>query len=112
MLGSVGIATYRSSLAASAPAGTPPAALTAARDTPGGAVTAAGQVPGRIGTELLQAARAAFTHGLNSAALGATIVMVVAAVLSALFFRGARVESPPAVAHHPQDEADKELAAR
>ena len=31
---------------------------------------------------------------------------------SFVFFRGVRVESPPAVAHHSQDEADKELAAR
>ena len=112
VLGSLGIAAYRSNLAASAPAGTPPAALAAARDTLGGAVTAAGQLPGRIGSELLQAARSAFTHGLNSAALGATIVMVLAAVLSVMFVRGVRVESPPAVAHHPQDEPDKELAAR
>jgi DHA2 family multidrug resistance protein-like MFS transporter len=112
VLGSVGIAAYRSSLGASAPGGTPPAALAAARDTLGGAVTAAGQLPGRIGTELLEAARAAFTHGLNSAALGATIVMVLAAVLSAVFFRGVQAESPPAVTHEPQDEAGKELAVR
>jgi len=112
VLGSIGIAAYRSSLGASAPGGTPPAALAAARDTLGGAVTAAGQLPGRIGTELLEAARAAFTHGLNSAALGATIVMVLAAVLSAVFFRGVQVESPPAVTHEPQNEARKELAVR
>jgi hypothetical protein len=38
--------------------------------------------------------------------------MILAAVLSAVFFRGVRVESLPAVAHHPQNEAAKELAAR
>ena len=112
VLGSVGIAAYRSSLGASAPDGTPPAALAVARETLGGAVTAAGHLPGRIGAELLETARAAFTHGLNSAALGAAIVMVLAAVLSAAFFRGVQVDSPPAVAHQPQGEADKELAAR
>jgi MFS transporter, DHA2 family, multidrug resistance protein len=72
----------------------------------------AGRIPGRIGAELLEAARAAFTHGLNSAALGAAIVMVLAAVLSAVFFRGVQVDSPAAVAHQPQHEANKELAAR
>jgi MFS transporter, DHA2 family, multidrug resistance protein len=112
VLGSVGIAAYRSSLAVSAPAGTPPEALAAARDTLGGAVTVAGQLPGRIGAGLLEAARAAFTHGLNNAALGAAIVMVLAAVLSAVFFRGVRVESPPGVAGEAQTEAGKELAAR
>ena len=70
VLGSVGVAAYRSSLAVPAPAGTPPAALATARDTLGGAVTVAGQLPGRVGTGLLEAARTAFTHGLNNAALG------------------------------------------
>jgi DHA2 family multidrug resistance protein-like MFS transporter len=111
VLGSLGVAAYRSSLAASAPPGTPPDALGVARDTLGGAVTVAGQLPGRIGTELLEAARAAFTHGLNNAALGAAIIMVVAAALSAAFFRGVRVESPPAAAQEPQARAREEMAA-
>jgi DHA2 family multidrug resistance protein-like MFS transporter len=112
VLGSIGVAAYRSSLAVSAPAGTPPAALAAARDTLGGAVTVAGQLPGRIGTGLLEAARAAFTHGLNNAALGAAIVMALAAVASAVFFRGVRVESPPTEAGERPAGADKELATR
>jgi DHA2 family multidrug resistance protein-like MFS transporter len=111
VLGSLGVAAYRSSLAASAPPGTPPEALGVARDTLGGAVTVAGQLPGRIGTELLEAARAAFTHGLNNAALGAAIIMAVAAVLSAAFFRGVRVESPPAAAQEPRARARQEIAA-
>lgn len=112
VLGSVGVAAYRSSLAVLAPAATPPAALATARDTLGGAVTVAGQLPGRVGTGLLEAARAAFTHGLNSAALGAAIIMVLAAAASAVFFRGVQVESPPAAAGELPAEADKELATR
>ena len=112
VLGSIGVAAYRSSLAVSAPAGTPPTALAAARDTLGGAVTVAGQLPGRIGTGLLEAARTAFTHGLNSAALGAAIVMVLAAVASAVFFRGVQVESPPVAAGELPAETDRELATR
>ncbi len=50
---------------------------------------------------LLEAARTAFTHGMNYAALGAAITLVLAAVLSAVFFRGVRVESPPAAEPHP-----------
>jgi MFS transporter, DHA2 family, multidrug resistance protein len=110
VLGSLGVAAYRSSLAASAPPGTPPRALAAASDTLGGAMTVAGQLPGRIGTELLEAARTAFTHGLNTAALGAAIIMVLAAVLSAVFFRGVRVESPPAAAEEPRARAREEMA--
>ena len=109
VLGSLGIAAYRSSLAASAPPGTPPGALAAASDTLGGAVTAAGQLPGSSGAELLEAARTAFTHGLNNAALGAAIIMVLAAVLSAAFFRGVRVESPPTAAEEPQARARQEM---
>jgi DHA2 family multidrug resistance protein-like MFS transporter len=72
----------------------------------------AGQLPGRIGAGLLDAARTAFTHGLNSAALGAAIVMILAAVACAVFFRGVRVESPPASAGERPAEAGRELAAR
>jgi DHA2 family multidrug resistance protein-like MFS transporter len=112
VLGSVGIASYRSGLAALAPAGTPHAALAAARDTLGGAVTAAGQLPGRLGADLLEAARAAFTHGLNNAALAAAIIMVLAAVLSAAFFRGLRVASTPTAAEQAETEPGREPVAR
>src|SRR5262249_11620825 len=112
VLGSVGVAAYRSSLAVLAPAGTPPAALAVARDTLGGAVTVAGQLPGRTGAGLLDAARTAFTHGLNSAALGAAIVMILAAVASAVCSRGVRVEPPPVAAGERPAADDRELAAR
>ena len=75
-------------------------------------MTVAGQLPGRIGTGLLEAARTAFTHGLSNAALGAAIVMVLAAVASAVFFRGVQVEPPPAAAEKQSADADRELAAR
>ncbi|MDR0341503.1 MAG: MFS transporter [Nocardiopsaceae bacterium] len=90
VLGSIGVAAYRTGLAAAAPAGTPPGALAAARDTLGGAVTVASQLPGRAGAGLLAAARVSFSHGLNEAALGAAAVMLLAAVVSAVFFRGVR----------------------
>jgi DHA2 family multidrug resistance protein-like MFS transporter len=106
VLGSIGIASYRSGLAAAAPASTPPAALGAARDTLGGAVTVADRLPGRVGTDLLEAARTAFTHGLDHAALGAAIATAVAAVLCAVFFRGVRVESPVTVAENRQTHSE------
>jgi DHA2 family multidrug resistance protein-like MFS transporter len=110
VLGSVGIAAYRSSLAALAPAGTPAGALAAARDTLGGAVTVAGHLPRDIGGGLLEAARTAFTHGLDNAALGAAVVMLLAAVLSAAFFRGVQVESPATLAEEPQPGRTEKLA--
>jgi len=93
VLGSIGIAVYRADLAHTAAAGLPHPALAAARNTLGGALGVAGQLPARLGIELAAAARTAFSHGLDTAAAGACIAMVVAAMLSARFFRG--LEVPP-----------------
>ena len=96
-------------LTASAPAAAA-RALAAARDTLGGAVTVAARSPGTRRAGLLDAARAAFTDGMHHAAIAAAVTMVLAAVLSAVFFRGVRVESP-ATAEEPPAEAHAELAA-
>ena len=69
----------------------------------------ASELPGRTGTGLLEAARGAFTHGLNDAALGAAIVMAVAAVLSVAFFRGVRVEPSQPAAGEPVAEPQPEV---
>jgi DHA2 family multidrug resistance protein-like MFS transporter len=110
VLGSIGTAAYRSGLAGSAPAGTPPAVLRAAHDTLGGAVAAAGRLPRPLGTELLEAARAAFIHGLNCAALGAAITTILAAVLSAAFFRRVGPESPAPAADNRTAETQPAAA--
>ncbi|MDR2983348.1 MAG: MFS transporter, partial [Nocardiopsaceae bacterium] len=55
VLGSVGVAAYRSGLAVAAPHATPGGALAVARDTLGGAVTVAGKLPDRLGADLLEA---------------------------------------------------------
>ena len=111
VLGSIGIAAYRSGLAAAAPPGTPPAALAAARGTLGGAVSVAGRLPGAAGVGLLDAARTAFTHGLDHAAAGAAITVILAAAVSAAFFRGVQAGSPATAAGEPQAEDRSELAA-
>lgn len=90
VLGSIGVAVYRSDLATSAPAQLPAGALSAARSTLGGALGVARDLPARTGSGLADAARVAFTHGLDAAALGAALAMVVAAVCCAWFFRGVR----------------------
>jgi MFS transporter, DHA2 family, multidrug resistance protein len=91
VLGSIGVAVYRSDLAASAPAQLPPSALGAARSTLGGALSVAHEMPPRLGVDLAQAAREAFAHGLDAAALGAAVAMVVAAACCLRFFRGVKV---------------------
>jgi MFS transporter, DHA2 family, multidrug resistance protein len=95
VLGSIGIAVYRADLAHAAPAGLPHPALAAARNTLGGALGAAGQLPARLSTELAAAARTAFSHGLDTAAAGACLAMVVAAVLCARFLRGIEESEGP-----------------
>jgi DHA2 family multidrug resistance protein-like MFS transporter len=65
--------------------------MEASRSTLGGALSAAEHLPAQLGAQLASAARVAFTHGLDAAALGAAIAMIVAAVLSARFFRGIEV---------------------
>jgi MFS transporter, DHA2 family, multidrug resistance protein len=103
VLGSIGTAAYRSGLA-TAPADTPPAALAGARATLGGALAAASRLPGRAGASLADAARAAFAHGLDYAALGAASAMILAAVLTALFLRGIRTECAPDLTAEPAAE--------
>jgi MFS transporter, DHA2 family, multidrug resistance protein len=52
-----------------------------ARDTLGGAVAVAGQLPDRLGAALLEAARAAFTQGLQLAAAVSAAATLAFAVL-------------------------------
>jgi len=105
VLGSIGIAVYRSDLAATAPTHLPGPVLGAARSTLGGALSVAAQLPGRIGTDLVVAARTAFSHGVDAAALGAAIAMVVAAVLTARYFRGVHVVPDAAASQQLQPQS-------
>ena len=57
ILGSIGIAIYRSDVASGLPASVPAEAATIARDTLGGAVSVAAQLPGQVGTAVLEVAR-------------------------------------------------------
>jgi MFS transporter, DHA2 family, multidrug resistance protein len=94
-LGSVGAAVYRAQVADAVPAGLPAQAAAAAGDTLGGAVAAASQLPQQLGTALLDAARAAFTQGLQvTAATGAALAVGLAIVAAALL-RGVRPSSQP-----------------
>jgi MFS transporter, DHA2 family, multidrug resistance protein len=83
VLGSIGTAVYRSGVANAVPDGVPQAAADAARDTLGGALAVAGDLPARLGVELVETARIAFTNGLQIAAgIGAVIAVVMAAMVA------------------------------
>lgn len=81
ILGTIGTAAYRGDVADAIPAGVPSQTAAAARDTLGGAVTAGEQLPHTVAVELLDAAREAFTQGLQLAAAISAAVVVVTAVL-------------------------------
>jgi MFS transporter, DHA2 family, multidrug resistance protein len=89
ILGSIGVAVYRSQLADTLPAGLPSQAATIARDTLGGAVGVATGLPEPIGAALQTAARQAFTQGMQlsvtlSAAVAAAIAVLATVLLRAV----------------------------
>jgi len=80
-LGSLATFVYRSELADRIPVGTPAASAHAARESINEATTAAATLSGSLGTGLLDAARAAFTAGLNTvAAVGAALFLALGVV--------------------------------
>jgi DHA2 family multidrug resistance protein-like MFS transporter len=96
ILGSIGVAVYRSELAAALPADLPSQAAAVARDTLGGAVGVASQLPGEAGAALLAAAQDAFVRGMQLtvtlSAVAAAGVAVMAAVLLRSVPAGAEAE--------------------
>ncbi|MCG6497146.1 MFS transporter [Kitasatospora sp. A2-31] len=82
LLGAAGAAVYRSQLDGGLPQGVDGELARTAQDTLGGAVAVAAQLPGRLGTELLETARAAFTDGLHVAAVVGLVFALGAAVLA------------------------------
>jgi DHA2 family multidrug resistance protein-like MFS transporter len=90
VLGSIGVAVYRSDVIDAVPAEVPAAAADAARDTLGGAVAVAGQLPEQLGGALVDAAHVAFTNGFHlTAAIGAVISLAIAAMATRIL-RNAR----------------------
>jgi len=90
ILGSVGTAVYHHEMAGVHVTGVPAEAMRAARDTLGSAA----QVPGQAGQALLEAARAAFTHGLNLAGLSGAVVLVAAALITLAVLRDVPAPAP------------------
>ncbi|MFD0264011.1 MFS transporter [Kitasatospora indigofera] len=90
LLGAAGAAIYKSRLDGRLPAGLDGEAAKAAHDTLGGAVSVAGQLPGRLGGDLLEAGRSAFTDGMH-----------VAAVVGLVFLLGASVAAHRLMRHLP-----------
>jgi MFS transporter, DHA2 family, multidrug resistance protein len=91
VFGSIGMALYRSRLAASLPPETPTEASAAALATLGGAVAAAQELPEPLGRAVLHASQTAFGDALQlNGALSAIIMVVACGVTVRLLRRGTR----------------------
>jgi DHA2 family multidrug resistance protein-like MFS transporter len=96
ILGSAGVALYRSIMAAAAPGGIPAEAMEAARGTLGGAVAVASRLPDQVGSALLVTARDAFTQSFELMAIICMALSLAAAAGTAIVLRR---RSPAAVPH-------------
>jgi MFS transporter, DHA2 family, multidrug resistance protein len=97
LLGSIGVAIYRSEVADAVPGGVPPEASDEAKDTLGGAVEAVERLPDALGSTLLEVSRDAFTQGLRVAAVTAAVVALGTAAAAAVLLRGTRTAGEGAV---------------
>jgi DHA2 family multidrug resistance protein-like MFS transporter len=93
ILGTLGTAIYRTQVDDGIPAGVPAEQADAARDTIGGAFAAAAQLPQPVATQVLDAAREAFTQGLQVAALASAVIAAVTAVVAAVGLRHVRARA-------------------
>ena len=90
ILGSIGVAIYRSEVARSIPASIPADAVAAARDTLGGATGVAAALPDGLAATLLDVARNAFVHGMQVVAAISLVVAVAVAILAIITLRDVR----------------------
>jgi MFS transporter, DHA2 family, multidrug resistance protein len=93
IIGSVGTAVYRSDVHDAIAAGIPASETEAARDTLGGALAVADQLPGPLGAELANAARDAFTHGVQVTAVISAAIAGGIAILATILLRRVRASS-------------------
>jgi len=81
VMGSIGTAVYRRDMADAIPGGIPAEAADGARDTLGSALAVAARLPGQLGTDLLELARAAFSHALRTTAITAVVIVTALAII-------------------------------
>jgi DHA2 family multidrug resistance protein-like MFS transporter len=112
VLGSIGVAVYRSQLSDSMPASLSGAQASSSLDTLGAARDVAHTVGGRVGSNLLDAAHSAFASGLAVVSVVAAVVMAALAVAAVAFLRDIAVSAsapePDLSTTAHRDEADRE----
>lgn len=105
VLGTLGMAVYRSQMLATLPAGIPSEAAAAAQETLGGAVAAAGQLASPLGAEVLNAAHLAFIQGLHLLAAIGAVGFVLLTILTAVLLRHVNTHADSSESAVPELEA-------
>ncbi|MEV7598006.1 MFS transporter [Kitasatospora sp. NPDC089797] len=110
LLGAAGAAVYHHRLDRALPAGLDGAAAHTAQDTLGGAVSVAAHLPGRLGPDLLEVTRSAFTDGLHVAAAVGLVFALGAALLAYRLLRHLPAAAPAAAPVTPEPAAEPAAA--
>ncbi|PRX98896.1 MFS transporter [Allonocardiopsis opalescens] len=111
VLGSAASAVYRGVLTGSLPEGLPAGAGAAAQESLAGAIAAAGELSAPVAVELVDAARAAFTSGMQVIALLGLVAFAVLAVLAIALLRHIEPVSGEAEESGPAEEPAADTAA-
>jgi DHA2 family multidrug resistance protein-like MFS transporter len=110
LLGSIGVAIYRTDVANGLPSAVPSDAALVARDTLGGAVGVAEQLPGQLGSAVLEVARDAFLQGMQVAAGISAIVATAVAIVAVVALRNIRPGSGAEDAETAGPDVDRPAA--
>ncbi|WP_049563085.1 MFS transporter [Nonomuraea sp. SBT364] len=104
VMGSVGTAVYQGSLGDGVPAGVPAGVAQTAQESIAGAYTAVEQLSGPVATQLLTAARDAFTSAMNTTAVASAAVALVLATVAAVALRHAPPTAEAEAAGQTEDD--------
>ena len=101
LLGTLGTAVYRTQVDDGIPASVPDDAAQTARDTLGGAVAVSDDLSDALAGQVLEAAREAFTQGLQVVGLVSAVIAALAAVGVAVFLRQVKATPPEPTGARP-----------
>jgi DHA2 family multidrug resistance protein-like MFS transporter len=93
VLGSIGMAVYRSQIAQNLPSGIPVEALAQAQETLGGAVEVAQGLSAELSAALLSAANLAFVQGIHVIALVGAVGFAVVAIVNVVLLRDVEIHT-------------------
>jgi MFS transporter, DHA2 family, multidrug resistance protein len=111
LLGTIGLAVYRSGVVDGISAAVPADAAAAAQDTLGGAVEVAGELPSQLGAPLLEAAQAAFVQGVHVTSAISALGAVALAVFAWVAIGRSSSSSGAAVGAEPDERVEVEPPA-